>query len=870
MKKLLTIIILLVSIHSFSQDVVGDRVIAKQSLYVNGRWVDSIRIDTIGLVNDNRTLMTAGAIYKFVSNRIAGGGGSGTPGGSNGQIQYNNAGAFGGTTTGTGVLTALGVNTGSAGSFVVNGGALGTPSSGTLTNATGLPVSSGISGFGTGVATALQVNVGSTGAVVTFNGALGTPSSGTLTNTTGLPPVTGIVGWPANASGVLTNDGAGVLSWGAGGGGGTNNTNLGSFYRLVNLSSQGIYGLAPGIDILVDSATNANSLTIHADTTTGAAKLATQGFVTREIQTSPPAAYNVTYYAPNWGLVGDGVTDNSDAFNALFQEIKDQYYSNGLNAVTIQLDTGVYIVNGPMLDVTNANSQILLPNIPLDSPTLVITLRGRAIPPNQFFTTSVLPRGGFSTIKSTLTNQTGTASVISGTHEVGGLGAQNNVVLNVFDLICEVPPNPTISFFNLQYHQSMTIDNVLINAGSVDIDGISIPTNNNSYGIKFPEYNHTPSNIVGRLEIWGFYYGWRISERTDVNVMQSWVCKYTGELAFGNHSSTFKLLGSYWCEYGLKGTGTNTIRIMQYQMENLTSRGYDIDDPNNYITGDLVYQIIRSGEEQNWTFLKNGGANINCDSLGSVRHNFENDSSRFIQIHTGNYPPVGNYWLDTVVNRIKYYRVLPSNADTIVYTLAVQDSVIYSVPPPAPPTILIEDAFTDANGTNLTAHTIAPTNDPSATWVNIGGAITIESNKASTTPAAIINYQLESGESDCIIEATIQKTAGNVDGGIMFRYVDDANYWIADFLSLSGTVKIYEKTGGSFTERASISKTFSASTDYVMRVELSGDDITVTIDGGSSINYSSSVGATRTKHGFWTSGAGGVTITWDDFKISTQ
>ena len=41
------------------------------------------------------------------------------------------------TTTGTGVVTALGVNTGSAGAFVVNGGALGTPLSGTVTNLTG-------------------------------------------------------------------------------------------------------------------------------------------------------------------------------------------------------------------------------------------------------------------------------------------------------------------------------------------------------------------------------------------------------------------------------------------------------------------------------------------------------------------------------------------------------------------------------------------------------------------------------------------------------------------------------------------------------------------------------------------------------------
>jgi len=81
-------------------------------------------------------------------------------------------------TTGTGVNTALGVNTGSAGAFVVNGGALGTPSSGTVTNLTGTA--------------SININ-GTVGATTATTGAFTTVSAtGVITSTvaTGTAPFT--------------------------------------------------------------------------------------------------------------------------------------------------------------------------------------------------------------------------------------------------------------------------------------------------------------------------------------------------------------------------------------------------------------------------------------------------------------------------------------------------------------------------------------------------------------------------------------------------------------------------------------------------------------------------------------------------------
>ena len=86
-------------------------------------------------------------------------------------------------TTGTGTVVAL------ATSPTLVTPILGTPTSGTLTNCSGLPISTGVSGLGTGVATALGNNINTAGGITV-------PSSGTTTMTTGFSYIPSAAGPP--------------------------------------------------------------------------------------------------------------------------------------------------------------------------------------------------------------------------------------------------------------------------------------------------------------------------------------------------------------------------------------------------------------------------------------------------------------------------------------------------------------------------------------------------------------------------------------------------------------------------------------------------------------------------------------------------
>ena len=138
------------------------------------------------------------------------------------------------TTTGTGVVTALGVNTGTAGAFVVNGGALGTPSGGTVTNLTGT-------------------------ASININGTVGatTPAAGTFTSVTNSALTSGRVTF-ASTGGLLAD--SANLFW-------NNSTNrlgigVASPIRLLDMTA------ATAVSFLVSS-TGTNTVYYGASNTGG-------------------------------------------------------------------------------------------------------------------------------------------------------------------------------------------------------------------------------------------------------------------------------------------------------------------------------------------------------------------------------------------------------------------------------------------------------------------------------------------------------------------------------------------------------------------------------------------------------------------------
>ena len=155
-------------------------------------------------------------------------------------------------TTGTGVNTALGVNTGTAGAFVVNGGVLGTPSSGTVTNLTGTA--------------SININ-GTVGATTASTGAFTTLSA---TGAVTLSPANLAVAISPSGTGTVTISPVGALTINPTAASTINNTSIGattaSTGRFTTVTSTIATGTAPFTVTSTTQVANLNAATAGAST----------------------------------------------------------------------------------------------------------------------------------------------------------------------------------------------------------------------------------------------------------------------------------------------------------------------------------------------------------------------------------------------------------------------------------------------------------------------------------------------------------------------------------------------------------------------------------------------------------------------------
>ena len=194
----------------------------------------------------------------------------------------------------------------------------------------------------------------------------------------------------------------------------------------------------------------------------------------------------------------------------------------------------------------------------------------------------------------------------------------------------------------------------------------------------------------------------------------------------------------------------------------------------------------------------------------------------------------------------------------------------------APSPLLIHDEFTDANGTLLMNHVIAPVNVPGNSWelasIQLSGesnSSDIQNNQARTF-VLFRGVVVDSGIADAQAEVEWTPKAGaNNRNSVLVRYVSNGNMWGMNVREPNSDINIHVIVNGSTTTRASVVYPWAEGQTYTLRLVANGTILECFVDGVSVLSYGQATNfLTATKHGIMQNG-GDDDTRWDNFKVST-
>lgn len=161
--------------------------------------------------------------------------------------------------------------------------------------------------------------------------------------------------------------------------------------------------------------------------------------------------------------------------------------------------------------------------------------------------------------------------------------------------------------------------------------------------------------------------------------------------------------------------------------------------------------------------------------------------------------------------------------------------------PVVPNSLAIVDEFSDADGTSLAAHTIAPINTPETAWVERSGEIQISGNRAMVSGASpggpLWIATCDVGRSDYEISATVRHDTDGGLIGLVVRYDPTTGTFYMVTLHIFNGLSLHYYDGTNMTLLDNEGAALNTAIDHTVSASVSGATIIANRDDAATLTY---------------------------------